>query len=313
MTNLPALKGAIDYSNPKMLDTIRATVAVDATDAELAMFVAFCESTGLNPFKKEIWFIKTKARSWTGSDGRPVVVEPRVTMMTGINGFFQIANKHPQYDGMSEPDFEEGSDGLPRKCTVRVYRKDRSHPSVGVARWSEYFPGATKKGESQWEKKPFHMLAKVAKSIALREAFPQELNGLFTEDEISEVQAVEVSEVTETIASPKKRRLSSPKVVDDIPAWLDAPKSDPLESLRNAIDGEDWAAVGAWVIRTKCSLQGMTVQQAVETKRETAIANLKRFTEEGDRLAVRAYADAFPVKAPQMDVVFTEEDLEVVA
>lgn len=182
MNNLPAIKGAVDYANPKTIDTIRATVAVGATDSELEMFLAFCQSTGLNPFKREIWFVKTKG--YTKRDGTQV--DGRVQIMTGINGFFQIANSNAKFDGMSEPEFEEGQNGLPTKCTVRVYRKDRSHPSVGVARWSEFFPGKTDKGSSLWETKPYHMLAKVAKAIALREAFPQQLNGLYTEEEYRE-------------------------------------------------------------------------------------------------------------------------------
>jgi phage recombination protein Bet len=145
------------------------------------MFIQFCQSTGLNPFKKEIWFVKSK--SYTRRDG--VTVEGRVQMMTGINGFFQIANKNPNFDGMSEPEYEE-KDGRPLKATVKVYRKDRKFPSVGVARWSEFFPGPTERKNSVWETKPFHMLAKIAKAIALREAFPQELNGLYTDDEYRE-------------------------------------------------------------------------------------------------------------------------------
>lgn len=310
MSNLPLVKGTLDYSNPKMLDTIRATVAVNATDAELAMFVAFCESTGLNPFKKEIWFIKTKLKQWTGQDGRPVVVEPKVTMMTGINGFFQIANRHPQYDGMDEPEFVEGPNGLPVKCTVRAYRKDRSRPSVGIARWSEYFPGPTKKGEGQWEKRPFHMLAKVAKAIALRELFPQELNGLFTDDEASDVEAVDVTEQERPVEInliKKPKKALKVDVKDAEPEWLPAPAPDPLQ---NAIDGEDWMTVGNHIIETKCSLQGMTVRDATETKRETLVANLKRFKSENDRKAVSAYLEAHPPKwVTQGDITITDEDL----
>lgn len=192
---------AIDYASAKMRETIRSTVAVGATDTELDMFIAFCQSTGLNPFKKEIWFIKTKG--YMRRDGTHV--EGRVQMMTGINGFFQIANKHPEFNGMEAPEFEEDASGNPIKCTVRVHRKDRHFPSVGVARWREFFPGKTDKGNSLWETKPFHMLAKVAKAIALREAFPQELNGLYTEDEVHEVVDVEpVPHPLDAIPAPKE-------------------------------------------------------------------------------------------------------------
>lgn len=183
--NLPAIRpsSGLDYSNPDVIQTLKSSIAVDATPEEFSMFLAFCQSTGLNPYKKEIWFIKTKAKSFTGRDGNTVNLPAKVQMMTGINGFFQIANNHPAYDGMEEPEFEEDDKGFPIKCTVRVWRKDRRFPSVGTARIQEYHPGPSKSGKENWDIRPFHMLAKVAKSIALREAFPQELNGMYTEDE----------------------------------------------------------------------------------------------------------------------------------
>lgn len=153
----------INYEDGAVIATLRQTVAQGATDAEFAMFTQFCRSTGLNPFKKEIWFIKTGGR---------------VQMMTGINGFLAIANSHPQFDGM-EVDVEVTQQGQPLKATCKVYRKDRRFPSVGVALMSEF-----RKETPIWKQMPSVMLTKVAKSIAIREAFPQELNGLYTEEEM---------------------------------------------------------------------------------------------------------------------------------
>jgi hypothetical protein len=96
--------------------------------------------------------------------------------MTGINGFLAIANNHPQFDGM---EVEVDDDAKPTKATCKVYRKDRKFPAVGVALMREY--GKKEKKEKQM---PRVMLTKVAKSIAIREAFPQELNGLYTVEEM---------------------------------------------------------------------------------------------------------------------------------
>jgi hypothetical protein len=46
--------------------------------------VQYCKATGLNPFKKEIWCIKA-------SQG--------LQIMTGINGFWAIANASDTFDG----------------------------------------------------------------------------------------------------------------------------------------------------------------------------------------------------------------------
>lgn len=138
------------------------TVAKGATEAEFKMFLEFCKSTGLNPYKKEIWFIKTGNQ---------------LQMMTGINGYIAIANRHPEYDGMTVDIQEE--DGKLVSATASVYRKDRKFPSVAKVYFSEYA-----KNSPIWKNMPRMMLQKVAKSVALREAFPQELGGTYTEEEM---------------------------------------------------------------------------------------------------------------------------------
>ena len=178
MTNeiIEVSQNAINWNDSKVVQTIKNTVARGATTDEFQMFSQFCQSTGLNPFKKEIWFIKT------GSG---------VQMMTGVNGFMSIANSHPQFDGM-EVETIEDEKGRPLKSICKVYRKDRRIPSTGTARWSEY--GKTK---GIWAEKPCHMLEKVAKTIAIREAFPQELNGLYTQEEMPPEFAAPKAEVVE--------------------------------------------------------------------------------------------------------------------
>lgn len=183
MKNLPVTReqggSLIDYNDPKMVATLKATVALGATDEEFAMFAGLCKSTGLNPFKREVWFIKTKG--YRKRDGTEV--PPRVQIMTGVNGFVAIANSHPQFDGI-ETEVERGKDGLPIKAVAKVWRKDRKLPSVAEALWVEYYKPNSNGHKGTWEQMPSVMLAKCAKSLALREAFPQELNGLNTQEEM---------------------------------------------------------------------------------------------------------------------------------
>jgi len=194
-------KGMINYSDPKMIQTLKDTVAIGATDAELAMFSGLCEATGLNPFKKEVWFIKTKG--YTKKDG--TVVAPRVQIMTGINGFLAIANKHPMFDGM-ECEIKRDKDGYITSAIAKVYRKDRKYPSVFEALWSEYYIPNTYGNKGVWETKGSVMIAKCAKSMALREAFPQELNGLYTEEEMPPLYAG-----PKEVTKPAPLQLEEPK------------------------------------------------------------------------------------------------------
>jgi phage recombination protein Bet len=152
----------IEFSR-EHVELIKQTVAKGATDAELKLFLECCKSTGLNPFKKEIWFIKT-------ANG--------VQLMTGINGFYALANSNPQFDGL-ESEVVADENGALLKAVARVYRKDRAHPTTAEAYFAEYA-----KPHGVWKQMPRVMLLKCAESMALRKAFPQQLNGLYSEEEM---------------------------------------------------------------------------------------------------------------------------------
>ncbi len=162
----------IKYEDKETIKVLKQTVAVGASDAEFAMFVEFCKSTGLNPFKKEVWFTKTGSR---------------VQMMTGINGFRAIANSSPAYDGI-----EIGLINAKGECVsasyagddyigawARAHRKDRKVPTEGIAMLADY-----NKKQGNWNSMKRVMIMKCAESVALRQAFPQQLNGLYTQEEM---------------------------------------------------------------------------------------------------------------------------------
>jgi phage recombination protein Bet len=149
-------------NNLEMLNTLRNTVAPGLTDPEFVLFAEMCRATGLNPATKEIWAIKAGGR---------------LQLMTGINGFLKIANSHPQFDGM-EVTFEWEDKQLV-SATAKVYRKDRRFPSIATAYMAEYG-----KKTPIWATMPSIMLSKCAKSLAIREAFINELGGLYTQEEM---------------------------------------------------------------------------------------------------------------------------------
>ena len=152
----------IKYDNPDTIAVLKSTVASELSNAEFILFSELCKSTGLNPFKKEIWAIKAGGK---------------LQLMTGINGFYTIANNNPQFDGIETEIIEEG--GKIVKAVARVHRKDRKIPMTAEAYWVEY-----NKSHGNWKTMPRVMLSKCAESMALRKAFPQELNGLYTAEEM---------------------------------------------------------------------------------------------------------------------------------
>lgn len=156
----------VDYKSREVIDTLKATVAKGASDAQLAQFVEVCKATGLNPFLREIWCIAATN-----------------TIMTSRDGYLTVANRSPHFDGM-ETAVERDDKGWPVKAVCTVWRKDRSHPVKCEAYFNEY----NKPASQVWKQYPSAMIMKVAEALALKRSFA--INGLVTQEEISEEPSV---------------------------------------------------------------------------------------------------------------------------
>lgn len=189
-----------------------------ASDEELAYFIAQARVQNLNPFTKEIFFIKY------GNQPAQIVV--------ALKAFQKKADAHPQFDGMDsgiiyEKDGEiQRSEGafLPPKAEILgawavVYRKDRTHPTKAEVTFSEYDKSKIRKEgkvnqygkenkPNTWDEMPSVMIHKVAMVTALRNAFPNELGGLYEADELREPKDVTPQESREEIM---ERRLNEAK------------------------------------------------------------------------------------------------------
>lgn len=163
------------------IDLVKQTIAVGATDTEMALFLTICKNKNLDPFSNQIYFIKR--RSW--NDYKKAYDE-KVTIQTGIDGYRSIAERTGNYAGSDDPIFEFGTDGKPTFAKVTVYKMVQGQ-RVGFtasARWKEYVPN--EKMAFMWNKMPTLMLGKVAEALALRKAFPNDLSGIYTKEEMDQ-------------------------------------------------------------------------------------------------------------------------------
>ena len=160
------------------VDLIKQTVAKGATDLELELFLHACQRTGLDPLMKQIYAIKR----WSQADGREVM-----SFQTGIDGLRLIADRTGKYAGSSDAIFEE-KDGKPILAQVTVLKiiEGEKCAFTASARYEEYVQkNRQMQPTSMWAKMPYLMLAKCAEAQALRKAFPMELSGLYTNEEMS--------------------------------------------------------------------------------------------------------------------------------
>lgn len=158
----------INFSTDQV-NLIKSLIAKDCSNDELQLFLYQCKRTGLDPLTRQIYCIKRAGR---------------MTIQTSIDGFRVIAERSGTYAGQDEPAWVDDEKGFPVKCTVKVYRfapsGERYPAGVGVAYFKEYYPAPMNLQKTM----PHTMIAKVAEALALRKAYPQDLSGLYTTEEI---------------------------------------------------------------------------------------------------------------------------------
>jgi phage recombination protein Bet len=167
---------------PEQTQLISTTIAPGCSGDELRLFAYACQRTGLDPFSKQIYPIKRGGK---------------MTIQAGIDGLRSIAERTGQLDGSET--LWCGDDGQwtdvwlgskpPAAAKTTIWRKGAGHPFTGVARFADY-----NAGQGLWSKMGATMIAKCSEALALRKAFPADLSGVYSSDEME--QAVEPVTVT---------------------------------------------------------------------------------------------------------------------
>lgn len=214
------------------LAALRQLGLSDAPAGDLALFLHYAQKTGLDPFSRQIYMIG-RWDSRTGAN--------RYTIQSSIDGLRIIAQRSGEYAGQTQPVWcgEDGvwrdvwlSSEMPRAAKVGVYRVGFAEPLYAVATITSYCPlGKDGRPTGLWSKMPDVMLAKVAEALAIRKAFPNDLSGIYTSEEMEQADVKTLTPATPAETPAEENPGATPK---ELTFTLDPARRDKAIKSINA-------------------------------------------------------------------------------
>jgi len=186
---------------PTQLAALKQLGLAQASAADLEFFLHQAKRTGLDPFARQIYMINRGGK---------------YGIQTSIDGFRIIAQRSGNYGGQTGAEWC-GDDGVwkdvwlantpPSAARIGVYYKDSPHATYAVAKWSSY----AIETNPIWRKMPDVMLAKCAESLALRKAFPNDMSGIYTDEEMAQADIVEAKVIPQKVDLKSVRYSDTPE------------------------------------------------------------------------------------------------------
>lgn len=178
-----------------------------ADPKSVLMVLDYCAARKLDPLKRPCHIVPMEVK-----DPKTGTYAWRDVVLPGIYELRTTAQRSGLYLGHSTPDYGpiETSSGVaaPAWCAMTFYRWNRD---VGVR--AEYpvrvlfkevvALNKERKANSRWGKAPVQMLTKCTEAAGLREAFPDEIGGEQTAEEMDGQRAIDVQTVEARPAPPE--------------------------------------------------------------------------------------------------------------
>ena len=175
----------------------------------IVLALSYCKSRKLDPLKRVVHIVPV----WDSN--RKAMVE---TVWPGIADHRITAFRTGQYAGKAEtkygPDKTRQFGGkeitYPEWAQVTVYRRigGENVAFAGPTVWWEETYAGNKEGvpNDRWSRAPRGQLEKCAEAASLRSAFPEEMGGEITAEEMEGQQMHDITPQAETTEAPKKPR-----------------------------------------------------------------------------------------------------------
>lgn len=185
------------------------------SDGQMTALLVVANQYGLNPWTRELFAFPDKNNG--------------IVPVVSVDGWSRIINSQPQFDGI---EFDQSD----QECTCRIYRKDRSHPTVITEYMAE-----CRRGTAPWGSHPRRMLRHKAMIQCARIAFGY--GGIFDQDEGERIIDGEVVEVCATGPEQTNTQSRSQALKDRVKARQSAQGADTdgpgwtLQSMLEAFAG----------------------------------------------------------------------------
>lgn len=169
----------LDERSQLLIDTI----CKGASPHEMELFLHVCRKTNLDPFMRQIWPVFRYNKD---------LRRDAMTIQVGIDGFRTIAERTGKYSPGQEPSYRYDENGnlISATAFVKKMTSDGTWHEVSANALLDEYVARKKDGNptSFWENKPHIMLAKCAEALALRRAFPAEMSGIYSEEEMQQAE-----------------------------------------------------------------------------------------------------------------------------
>jgi phage recombination protein Bet len=219
----------------------------NVTTPDFVNFVHKAQKFGADPIKNQVYLVAYARRKKV--HGRWETVGYDANAIFSYQFFISRAEQSGVFDGWDEPETkmeeyfnpETGKAAPTLRCKVKIFRTDRSRPTVYTAWYPEFVKMRFDKDKKMWVPteawtKPMIMLEKCALCNGLRQSFPEQLGGMRSEYEKVEKKEVDLSDESDAITVETTAQETAEPSEEPEPIEVEQQTSEPDPEPEKKVD-----------------------------------------------------------------------------